>query len=220
MTICTAFANHHFLVSGAAHEVAPIVRRALDADPGSTVLTFDDATGHLIEFDLRGTETEVAARVAPALAAQPAEDASAPRAAGRPKLGVVGHEVTLLPRHWDWLSAQPGGASVTLRKLVDAARVANRVRDAARRAQTAADRFMRTMLGDAPGYEEAARALYAGDAAAFAARTEPWSTDLRDHARRLAAAAFVEVVADGDDAPAAPVAPTTGPVADKSSPST
>ncbi len=212
MTLCTAFCDHRLLASGPPAEVARVVKRTLEANAGSTVLTFDDATGQLVEFDLRGTEADVAARHAPAPVAAPADHAAAPRAAGRPKLGVVGREVTLLPRHWDWLAEQPGGASVTLRKLVDAARVAHHSRDVARRAQKAADRFMLTMLGDAPGYEEAARALYAGDKAAFQARTEPWPIDLRDHARRLAAAAFGSAAADGIDAAPAP--------ADKSSPST
>ena len=214
MTPCTAFIHHRFLASGLPAEVAPIVKRTLEADPGSTVLAFDDATGRMVEFDLRGTEADVAMRYASVPDAAPADTAATPRTAGRPKLGVVGREVTLLPRHWDWLGTQPGGASVTLRKLVDTARVANRARDAAHRAQTAADRFMLTMLGDAPGYEEAARALYAGDGATFAARTAPWPTDLRDHARRLAAAAFAAADADGSDAAPASAA------ADSSSPST
>lgn len=216
MNPCTAFAHHRHLTSGPPADVALIVKRTLDVDPDSTVLTFDNSTGRMIEFDLRGTEADVAARVAPVPETAPIDDAAAPRSAGRPKLGVVGREVTLLPRHWDWLGMQPGGASVTLRKLVDAARVANRGRDAARQAQMAADLFMQTMLGDAPGYAEAARALYAGDRAAFAARTEPWTTDLRDHARRLAAAAFESGEVDGDSSDTAPVAPA----ADKSLPST
>lgn len=213
MTHCTAFTHHRFLASGPPAEVALVVKRTLAADAGSTILTFDDATGRMVEFDLRGTEAEAAARFAPTPLVAPANEQSTPRSAGRPKLGVIGREVTLLPRHWDWLAAQPGGASVTLRKLVDTARIANRERDAARQAQMATDRFMLTMLGDAPGYEEAARALYAGDGAAFAARTEPWPTDLRDHARRLAAAAFEVAAPDGADADVAAAA-------DRSSPST
>ncbi len=217
MTTCTAFTHHRFLASGAPAEVARVVKRTLEADPGATVLTFDDATGRMVEFDLRGSEADVAARFLPTPTATsgPNDDPAAPRAAGRPKLGVVGREVTLLPRHWEWLASQPGGASVTLRKLVDAARIANRGRDAARQAQMAADRFMLTMLGDAPGYEEAARALYAGDGATFAARTEPWPADLRDHARRLAAAALGSVDVEDDAVDTAPAA-----AIDKSSPST
>ncbi len=79
---------------------------------------------------------------------QPAE----PRGRGRPKLGVVAREVTLLPRHWDWLNAQPGGASVALRKLVEQARRANGDADRARAAREAAYHFMSAMAGDLPAF--------------------------------------------------------------------
>ena len=111
---------------------------------------------------------------------------------------MVAREVTLLPRHWEWLAAQPGGASVTLRKLVEQARAQDGGRQAIREAQQAADRFMLAMLGNQPGYEDASRALYAGDGERFVMLTESWPRDLRDHVRRLAAAALQgsEVLAD------------------------
>ena len=90
-----------------------------------------------------------------------------PRGRGRPKLGVVAREVTLLPRHWDWLNSQSGGASVALRKLVEAARLAGDDKDRTRHAQEAAYRFMTALAGNLPGYEEATRALYAADPARF-----------------------------------------------------
>jgi uncharacterized protein len=181
---CTAFADGTFFTFGPPWEVALTVKAALEGGREGEILTFDDSTGRVIDFDLRGSNQEVAARLRPA-------SADAAKAPGRPKLGVVAREVTLLPRHWDWLAAQPGGASVTLRKLVDAARAATGERDKIRLAQQAADRFMSAMLGNQPGYEEASRALYAGDAARFDALSAAWPTDLRDHARRLAAPAFV-----------------------------
>ena len=98
--------------------------------------------------------------------------------------------MTLLPRHWDWLGNQPGGASVTLRKLVEMARKADVEQAAGRRAREAADRFMGAMLGNAPHYEEASRALYRGEGSRFLDLTQDWPADLRDHARRLAAPAF------------------------------
>jgi uncharacterized protein len=110
----------------------------------------------------------------------------APRGPGRPKLGVVAREVTLLPRHWQWLSGQPGGASVALRKLVDAARHANSAKDRVRQSQEAAYRFMSAMAGDAPGFEEAARSLFAGDARRFEQCLGAWPEDVRDHTRTLA----------------------------------
>ena len=121
--------------------------------------------------------------------------ASAPRP-GRPRLGVVAREVTLLPVHWQWLNGQPGGASVTLRKLVEAARRVNAAKDRIRSAREAAYRFMTAMSGNAPGFEEAIRALFAGNRARFEEFTESWPVDLRDHARRMASPSF-DQPADG-----------------------
>ena len=112
------------------------------------------------------------------------------RPRGRPKLGVVAREVTLLPRHWDWLNGQPGGASVTLRKLVEEARRRSSATDQAREGQEAAYRFMSAIAGDLPGFEEATRALWRRDAARFEHETDAWPKDVRDHARALAARAF------------------------------
>ena len=126
----------------------------------------------------RETEAEVLARYAPPPAA------AAPR--GRPKLGVVAREVTLLPRHWQWLAGQPGGASVTLRKLVDAARKADGAADAARMRAAAAYRFMAAIAGDLPGFEEAARDLFAADWAGLRRRVQDWPPDIQDQMMRLA----------------------------------
>jgi hypothetical protein len=115
---------------------------------------------------------------------------TAPRGRGRPKLGVIAREVTLLPRHWEWLNSQPGGASVALRRLVEAARAANGNKDCVRAAQEAAWRFMTALAGDLAGYEEATRALYASDAARFNALLAVWPADVRDYAATLAAPAF------------------------------
>lgn len=167
-------------------------RRGLEREP----LVFDAHSSESVELDLRGSVSTVVARARAAQAAavareaEPAEGEDAQRGPGRPRLGVIGREVTLLPRHWDWLGAQPGGASAALRRLVDQARVANADRDRTRRAQEAAYRFMAATLGDQPGFEEATRALFANDRARFTARSRPWPRDLRDHARTLATAAF------------------------------
>jgi hypothetical protein len=112
------------------------------------------------------------------------------RTAGRPKLGVVPREVTLLPRHWEWLATQPGGASVALRKLVESASRANETKDRIRQAQEAAYRFMSTMAGNLPGYEEAVRTLFADKPEQFGLHTEAWPADVRDHARMIALRAF------------------------------
>jgi hypothetical protein len=188
-TTCTAFTGERFLASGPAWQVALAAKAVLSADAAARLLIFDDSTGRQVDFDLRGNDAEIVARL------KPADADGAARAPGRPKLGVVAREVTLLPRHWDWLASQPGGASVTLRKLVEAARAAGHGTERVRTAQQAADRFMAAMLGNSPGYEDASRALYAGDAARFQELSAGWPADLRDYARRLAAPALVEVVA-------------------------
>jgi hypothetical protein len=118
------------------------------------------------------------------------DTAAAPRGPGRPKLGVVAREVTLLPRHWEWLATQPGGASITLRRLVEHAKRASTGKDRVRRSQSAAYRFMSAMAGDEPGFEEATRALFAGNLDRFNTLVEGWPRDVRDHARRLATGAF------------------------------
>ena len=171
---CTAFQGDRLLAAGAPWDVALAVKCA--ADPG--ILVFDDRTGRQIDFDLRGSDQEIVERLRGA------------RPRGRPKLGVVAREVTLLPRHWDWLAAQPEGASATIRRLIDAARAQAGSAGDARQAQAAADRFMMAVLGNQPGWEEASRALYAGDGLRFHDLTEPWPADVRDYARRLAEPAF------------------------------
>ncbi|NTS31049.1 DUF2239 family protein [Phyllobacterium sp. BT25] len=174
----TAFKGVEKIASGAAAEVALKAKGAGSDD--AAVLIFEDSTGRQVDFDLSGTEAEIVARL----------DPTTQRGPGRPKLGVTAREVTLLPRQWEWLARQPGGASVTLRKLVDAARNSTSARERKRLAQEAADRFMMAMAGDLPHYEEAARALYAGDYPRFAEHTESWPQDVRNHARRLSDAAF------------------------------
>ena len=173
---CTAFAGHRRIASGPPREIVGAVKAAVDA--GERVLVFDDADARPVEFDLRGDLEAVLARLAP-----PAE---AKRGPGRPKLGVTAREVTLLPRHWDWLAAQPGGASVALRKLVEGALREAEGPDRVRQGREAAYRFMTAVAGDLPGYEEATRKLFAGDAAGFEAAVAGWPEGVREHVRMLA----------------------------------
>ena len=189
---CTAFAGTQRLAAGPVRDVAQAVKIHVDAHPESQVLVFDNTTAQPVEFDLRGTVEDVLARLdrAAPSATQPAEPESRPRGPGRPKLGVIAREVTLLPRHWDWLAAQPGGASVTLRKLVEDARRAAEGANRRREAQEAAYRFMSAMAGNAARFEDATRALFAADATAFESFTQSWPADVRDFARELASRAF------------------------------
>ncbi|AMV36375.1 DUF2239 family protein [Planctomyces sp. SH-PL62] len=179
---CTAFEGTKRLVGGSVVDVAAAVKRRLDSGASDPMLLFDDVTGEQFELDFQGTPEEVLGRLGPA--------ADAPKGPGRPKLGVVAREVTLLPRHWEWLGEQPGGASVALRKLVDEARKAHVDKDRVRKGRDAAYRFLVAMGGNLAGFEEANRALFAGDPEKFAAETEAWPVDVRDYARTLARAAF------------------------------
>jgi hypothetical protein len=181
----TAFEGHRHLVTGPLAEVALAVKRATADAADAAIIIFDDTTGRPIDLDLRGSDAEILARL-PQPAGLETSDSAAPRGRGRPRLGVVAREVTLLPRHWDWLAAQPGGASVALRKLVDEARRANGERDRQRMARDAAYHFMSTMAGNLPGFEDAARALFAADRSRFAACIADWPQDIRDHIVKLA----------------------------------
>lgn len=170
----TAFFGPNRLAAGSLADIALAVRD----HPGA--LIFEDETGKQIDIDTRGSEAEIRARFALPV-----------RGPGRPRLGVTAREVTLLPRHWEWLGRQPGGASVALRKLVETASrepkaLRNQVRDAAYR-------FASAMAGNAPGFEEAMRALYAGKRKKFHRQLEEWPPDVRTHLEKMAAPAF------GDD---------------------
>lgn len=179
---CIVFHQARRIASGPLAEAARETRETL-GERAAEAQVFDAESSMPIDIDWRGDADDVVARLRPA----PAE--AAPGGRGRPRLGVVAREVTLLPRHWEWLAQQRGGASVTLRRLVDQARQAD-TGGARRRAQESTHRFMTAMAGDAEGFEEALRALYAGDAARFETFTVAWPPDVRDHARRLAAVAL------------------------------
>ena len=182
---CTAFDGPRRLASGPLHEVALAVKSAGDSGGGSAQI-YDDGTGRVIDLDTRGTAEEVLGRLEQRLAAGSDQNNTELRGRGRPRLGVIAREVTLLPRHWDWLSTQPGGASVALRKLVEAARRTNGDRDRTRAAQEAAYHFMSALAGDLPGFEEAARALFAYDRRRFGDLVADWPEDVRDYVVKLA----------------------------------
>lgn len=200
-TQCTAFLGHTRVGQGALSEVVRLCKPHADASANS-LLIFNNSDSSQIEVDFRGSLSDVLARLpVPALsnagdgngdeeaAAGPKGDNTRP-GRGRPKLGVVAREITLLPRHWEWLKSQPGGASVALRKLVENARKENAQQDQQRAMQDAAYRFMSVMAGSLVGFEEASRALFAGDGEKFVRETEHWPEDVRTHARSLSSAAF------------------------------
>lgn len=169
MATYTVFAGHRRLLTGGLADVAQLVKAQVHGP--LPLLVFDDASGQTVEIDPLGNLV------------CDVPSAAAPRGPGRPRLGVTAREVTLLPRHWDWLGEQPGGASAVLRRLVEEA-----MRDGSalrRRQAEAADRCMRTLAGDLAGYEEASRALWRGDAVRFATMIAAWPHDVREHLHRL-----------------------------------
>jgi hypothetical protein len=191
-TTCTAFEGYRRIASGDLLQVALAVKAVVDRGEQAPILIVDDASSRPIEIDLRGTAADLRARLTPPPAAAPLPSPApeAPRGPGRPKLGVVAREVTLLPRHWEWLNARPGGASVALRKLVEDAKRASAGKDRVRQAQDASYRFMTAIAGNQPGFEDATRALFAGDAPRFDALILRWPVDIGAHLRKIAAAAF------------------------------
>lgn len=175
------FAEYKRIAQGNTAEVLAQLRERRDDTP---YLVFDEQTGEQLDVDVHNR-----AGVVPHAASADAHD-EAPRGVGRPKLGVVAREVTLLPRHWDWLNRQPGGASVALRRLVQEASRVNADRDAVRASREATYRFMTAIAGALPGFEEATRALFAGERNRFEGFIDAWPADLRTHLQALSAAGW------------------------------
>ena len=189
-----AFEADQRVAAGDLRAVARAAKEMLDRRNDASILVFDGLTSEPVELDLRGNLDQVLGRL-PAghvkpTTRDPEPEAPASRGPGRPKLGVVAREITLLPRHWEWLASQPGGASVAVRKLVDEARRRSEDRDRIRVAQDAAYRFMSAMAGNKPHFEDAIRALFAPDPERFAQLTAGWAKDVRAHATMLAERAF------------------------------
>jgi len=182
MSSIVLFTGEKKIAEGTLPEVAVAARRALSDAPADSFLAFDAETSSVVELDLRGSESEVRERFS--------DGAEPERGPGRPRLGVIAREVTLLPRHWDWLSAQPGGASAALRRLVEEARRDGADAEGLRRGKESLYRFAAAMAGNAPGFEDAMRALFADQADRFRAAIAGWPTDVKAHALALAPAAF------------------------------
>jgi uncharacterized protein len=196
----TAFEDRRLLLSGPLIEVALAVKTAVEKGSPGTFIVFDDVTGRRIDLDLRGSKADIVERLshpprqfvgryAPRSSKSSESingEASEPRGRGRPKLGVVAREVTLLPQQWEWLATQPGGASAILRRLVEEARRSDGSRQQKRAAHEAAYQFMLEIAGDLPGYEEGLRALFADDRAKLEQCIAAWPEDIRAYATRLA----------------------------------
>jgi hypothetical protein len=185
-----AFADRTRIALGSLEQVALAVAAHLRTTPHASVLVFDARDSAPIDLDLRGSDDAIRERYRAGAATSAPDltstgDGAEPRGRGRPRLGVIAREVTLLPRHWDWLAAQSGGASVALRRLVEQARTQSESTERRRAAVDATYRFLLAIAGDAPGYEDALRALFAGDRETFSARMAEWPSDVRTHALAL-----------------------------------
>lgn len=184
-----AFVDYNLLAEGDVIEVVKAARLAL-VDQPKRIAIYDASNGRPVDFDLRGSEEDVIARLAdhPALPAEAkiaAESGGEGRGRGRPKLGVVSREISLLPRHWAWLGQQRGGASATLRRLVDEARKA--AAQDPKAVIEATYSFMSDLMGDAPHFEAASRALFAKDMTAFDAAIALWPEDVQGRLRQATA---------------------------------
>jgi uncharacterized protein len=176
-----AFVGDRLLATGPLDTMLPAVKERFDRDPSTLFLIFEEETGRQVDFDLRGSVDQVIAR------ATPAKPRTGP---GRPRLGVASREVSLLPRHWEWLEQQPNGASAALRRLVDQARLQEPDRQRSRRAREAVGRFLSAMAGNQSGYEEACRALYAVDRDGFEKLIRKWPADIKKYLQKRAGEAF------------------------------
>jgi hypothetical protein len=178
-TTYAAFAGVRRVAAGPLRAVLTVLQQRFEQDPTELVLVFEAETGRQVDFDLRGSLEDVLERQA----AVPA------RGPGRPKLGVTSREVSLLPRHWSWLQEHPSGISGALRRLVEHAMKSEGGQERARHRRAALSRFLTAMAGDRPHYEEACRALFAGDTPRFEALVQRWPKDIREHAIEQARAA-------------------------------
>jgi hypothetical protein len=196
---CTAFDGNRCIASGELVKVAKKVKGIIDQGEVGSVLIFDDITSELIEMDFRGTLEDVLQKIRkPERIVETGDtllnkESAIQRGPGRPKLGVIPREVTLLPRHWDWLNSQSGGASVALRKLVEEARRMHSERDKVRFSQEVVYRFMHAMAGDLAGFEEVTRALFAGNREKFTEIVALWPVDIRNYVYKLSSNAFCQI---------------------------
>jgi hypothetical protein len=175
----TVFLGNRCLLTAPLREILVSTKERFDRDPGENLLIFEERTGRQVDFDLRGSLEQVLAR---AVRDVPETTKAGP---GRPKLGVVSREISLMPRHWEWLEQQPNGISAAVRRLVEEARKRDPGGQEARIARENTYRFMSAVAGDLPDFEEASRALFAKDHDRFAALIAGWPVDIRTQLLRL-----------------------------------
>lgn len=185
----SAFIGTKILKTGPLIEVVLAMKEEVAKDKFAHILCFLDETGAMVDFDLSGTNEQVIAKLLAnntqeTKEEQKAETTNAPKS-GRPKLGVTAKEVTLLPRHWEWLAAQRGGASATLRRLVELAAKDSISIETRKSAQNATYRFLQNIAGDFENYEEVLRAIFADDFEKMRKLMQNWPQDIQNYAQKL-----------------------------------
>ncbi len=190
----TLFRNNTLVANGDMADIKASILAVNERFPEGTYLCFNDLTGEYVDVDFHTEKSTKPLKKQTELKRGRPSFLKAPRAktkkAGRPSLGVVAREVTLLPRHWKWLNSQSSSASSALRELIDETIRTGRNPLEARNAMARADKFMSTALGDQPGYEEASRALYRADKETFYKLIEAWPNDLKNYVKQLSNPAF------------------------------
>jgi hypothetical protein len=186
-TTYTAFKGHNLFAHGTLDEVVLTIKGHIGKSDHSSVFIFSDSTGKMIDFNFQGTQKDILKRLEIFISEENPKENTGP---GRPKLGVMSREVSLLPQHWEWLATQPGGASAILRKLVDEAKKKSLGTPTIKQIQEKVHRFVSSIAGDFEGYEEALRALYRKDKKEFLQQIESWPTDIKKHVMDLAKPIF------------------------------
>ena len=184
----TAFEDHKILSQGFLEDVVLKVKKRLEKSPESQIVIYSDATGKSMDFNFQGSEKEVLKRLE--VYTTPENTTEASSGPGRPKLGVISREVSLLPKHWEWLATQSGGASNTLRKLVEENMKKTSGVLTVKTAQERTYKFMSVEAGDLENYEEALRALYRKDKERFTSEIKTWPRDVQKHILELAKPVF------------------------------
>lgn len=183
----TAFEGKNLYVRGSLIEVALKVKERLGSLSNSSILIFSDSSGKTMDLNFQGSEQELVKRLSVFVSEETPKDLNGP---GRPKLGVISREVSLLPRHWEWLASQSGGASATLRRLIEVEVKTTSTNPSPKLVQERTYKVMNVMAGDLRGYEEALRALYKRDEKAFLKEIAQWPSDVRDYVTELGQPAF------------------------------
>lgn len=183
----TAFDGNKLIFQGSLTDVVLKIKKRLGKEGNSSILIFSNLTGNVVDFNFHGHERDVQRRLEVFVTEEAQAISTGP---GRPKLGVISREVSLLPRHWEWLATQTGGASATLRSLVEEAKKKSANGNQIKQAQERTYKFMSVIAGDFEGYEEALRALYKRDKKTFLAQIQGWPNDVKNHAIEIATPAF------------------------------